>query len=269
MFFFQSKLLDVLLSPLAWGMILLALAVPWRRPRRRATWKKRRIFGALGILVLWVFSTELVSNALFHHLEHEVTPSYRPDKVYDAVVLLGGMGDERVEAETGQIALNDNVERLIATHRLLADGKARYAILSGAASSAALAEHSEARILARQLALWGISPSRLILEEKARNTHENALFSRQIAVEHGFANVVIVTSAFHMPRSIECFTAVDFPVDSFITDYRAHEVGLTRANELLPRAAWLTVSTEYFRERLGLWVYRLQGYAKPGVLTPP
>ncbi len=250
-------------------MILLVLAVPWRRPRRRSAWKRRRIFGALGVLVLWIFSTEYVSNALFRHLEHEATASYRPEKTYDAVVLLGGAGDERIEAELGQISLNDNVERLIATHRLLADGKAHYAILSGAASSPALAEHSEARILARQLALWGIAPSRLILEEKARNTHENALYSRQIAIEHGFANVVIVTSAFHMPRAIECFTAVDFPVDSFITDYRAHEVELSRANELLPRAVWLNVSTEYFRERFGLWVYRLQGYAKPGALTPP
>lgn len=269
MFFFLSKVLDVLLTPLAWGLILIVLAVPWRRPRRRATWKRRRLLGGLGLFVLWLFSTDFVSNALFHHLEHEATPTFRADKVYDAVVLLGGVGDERIESDTGQISLNDNVERLVATHRLLADGRARYAILSGAASSVAFAEHSEARILARQLVLWGISPSRLILEERARNTHENALYSREIAIDRGFANVVIVTSAFHMPRSIECFTAVDFPVDSFITDYRAHDVALNRAAELLPRVSSLLVSSEYFREVFGLWVYRVKGFAKPGVLTPP
>lgn len=269
MFFVLSKILDVFLSPIGWVLVLFALAIPWRRPRRRATWKRRRIFGALAIFLLWFFSTEVVANALFHRLEHEATPSYHPEKTYDAVVLLGGAGDERVEAELGQMAFNDNVERLIATHRLLADNKARYAILSGAASSPALAEHSEARILARQLALWGISPSRLILEEKARNTHENALYSREIAVEHGFANVVIVTSAFHMPRAKECFTAVDFPVDTFITDYRAHADGLYRVGDFLPRTAALNTSAEYFRERFGLMIYRLQGYAKPGDLTPP
>lgn len=258
-----------MLSPLGWALVLLLLAVPWRRPRRRASWKRRRIFGALGLLVLWFFSTGAVANWLFYRLEHQATASYRPEKVYDAVVLLGGAGEEQVERETGQLAFNDNVERLIATHRLLADNKARYAILSGAASSPANTEHSEARILARQLVLWGIAPSRIILEERARNTHENALYSREIAVEHGFASVVMVTSAFHVPRAIECFTAVDFPVDSFITDYRSHESSLNRINDLLPRTSALDESAAYFRERFGLTIYRLQGYAKPGALTAP
>lgn len=267
MFFVLSKLLDVFLSPVGWVLLLLALAVPWRRPRRRARWRRQRIFGGLAVLVLWAFSTDLVSNTLFHRLEHQVESTNVPSQVYDAVVLLGGAGDERVEAETGQLAFNDNVERLVATHRVLADGHARFAILSGAANEAALADHSEARMLARQLALWGIAPSRLILEEQARNTRENALYSREIAIQRGFAKVLVITSAFHMPRAVECFGGVGMPVDTLLVDYRAHERAEPFPRMLLPRAHYFAVSSEYFREVFGLMVYRWQGYARTPIKT--
>lgn len=268
MFFVLSKLLDILLTPVGWVFLLLAFAIPWQRPRRRGRFRRQRICGALAVFVLWFFATDFVSNALFNHLEHQVVSTNRPEEVYDAVVLLGGAGDERVEAETGQLAFNDNVERLIATHRVLLDGHARFAILSGAASSTTLADHSEARSLARQLVLWGIPPSRLILEEQARNTHENALYSKQIAIERGFAKVLIITSAYHMPRSIECFGGVGMPVDTLMTDFRGHKHAMPFPESVIPRASYLAQSTQALREIFGLQIYRLQGYAKPPIKMP-
>jgi uncharacterized SAM-binding protein YcdF (DUF218 family) len=266
-FFILSKLLDVFLSPLGWALVLLAFAIPWRRPRRRSRWKRQRVFGALSLLVLWIFSLEPVSNTLFHHLEHQVESTNVPTQVYDAVVLLGGAADERAEAETGQLSFNDNVERVIATHRVLSEGHARFAILSGAASEAAMADHSEARMLARQLVQWGIPPGRLILEERARNTHENAVYSKEIAIQRGFAKVLIITSAFHMARAVECFGAVGVPVDTLIVDYRAHRHADGFPKSLLPRASALDESSAYFREVFGLWIYRWQGYAKTPIKT--
>ena len=267
MFFLLSKLLDVALSPIGWVLVLLALAIPWRRPRRRARWKRQRLFGGLALFVLWFFSTEVVANALFHRLEHQVESTNQPNEVYDAVVLLGGVGEERIEVESGQLAFNDNVERLIATHRVLADGHARFAILSGAAAFPDLAAHSEARMLARQLALWGIAPSRLILEEQALNTHENATYSKEIAIQRGFAKVLIITSAFHMPRAVECFGAVGMPVDTLVVDYRAPERTRGFPNSILPRTAFFDMSSAYFRELFGLYIYRFQGYARPPIKT--
>jgi uncharacterized SAM-binding protein YcdF (DUF218 family) len=267
-FFFLSKVFDVLLTPPGWLLVLLALAIPWRRPRRRSAWKRRRVFGVLAIAVAYVFSIDLVSNTLFHHLEAQAVTTDRPEEVYDAVVLLGGMGDERVEAETGQLSFNDNVERLIATHRALADNHARYAILSGAAMDKSLTNYSEARTLARQLVLWGISPTRLILEEQARNTHENALYSKQIAIERGFAKVLIITSAFHMHRSVECFGGVGMPVDTLAADFRSHSGPAPFPESIMPRASSWLESASYFRETSGLYIYRLQGYAKPPIKMP-
>lgn len=217
--------------------------------------------GVAGLLLLLVFATDPVSNALAYWLEHAATSSYRADEVYDAVVLLGGVSDERVFAETGQVAYNDNVERLVATHRLLADGRARFAIVSGGSSLDLGADAREARVLARQLVAWGIDPSRLLLEEESRNTHENAVFSQRVARAHGFDKVLVVTSAFHMRRAGECFEAVGWKVDTLAVDYRAY--GKTASQASLPRATTLADSEKTLREIFGLYIYRARGYAKP------
>ncbi len=263
MFFVLSKLLDIFLSPYTWGVLLLAVAVPWRRPRRPERWKRRRLAGVAGLVVLLFFSLEPVANRLFYRLEHATPSTYRPDETYDVVILLGGLGDERVAMETGQPAFNDNVERLIATHRLLAEGRARFAIVSGGPEHPDLAEFSEARVLARQIVAWGVDPSRVILEDEARNTRENAVYSQRIVNERGFQKVLIVTSAFHMPRAAECFEAVGMKVDRLAVDFRAHAQHSPGAGSWLPRVAYLAHSTATIREMAGLHIYRFQGYAKP------
>jgi uncharacterized SAM-binding protein YcdF (DUF218 family) len=263
-FFVLSKILDILLSPFTWGLIFVLLSIPWRTPRP-GRWKRRRAFALIGVGVLLVFALEPVSNSMMYRLERKVPPTYKDDVVYDVVILLGGVGDERVEAETGQPAYNDDVERLVATHRLLADNRARFAIVSGAAEHPSLIEHGEARMLGRQIALWGVDPSRVIIEEKARNTRENAVYSEQIVRERGFEKVLIVTSAFHMRRSLECFNAVGLRVDTYPVDYRAHSDKTPGSDSLLPRTHFLADSTKTLHEMAGLYIYRARGYAKPSL----
>lgn len=262
-FYLLSKLLDVLLSPYTWGVALLAAAVPWRGGARAARrWRLRRALGALGVAVLVLASMPPVSNAMLWRLERASPSTYRDDVTYDAVVLLGGLVDEEAMEASGQASYNDNVERLVATHRLLRAGKARYAILSGAALDEELRPYGEAVVLARQLEDWGIAPDRLVVEDKARNTRENAVYSQQIARARGFERVLIVTSAFHMVRAAECFAAVDMKVDTLAVDYRAHARAREGLARWLPRAQQLATSVAVFREVFGRAVYRVQGYGK-------
>ena len=264
MFFLLSKILDVFLAPITWAMVCFAVAVPWRRPRRPLrAWRRQRIAGVLGFVLLFGFASRPVANALTYHLERATRSTIRPDVTYDAVVLLGGISDEHVVAEMHQPAYNDNVERLVATHRLLADGRARFAIISGAPEDPGLAAYSEARALAQQLVDWGIDPARILLEERARNTYENAVYSKAVAEAHGLKSVVIVTSAFHMRRAEECFVAAHFPVDTFMVDFRVPTERHFSSEWLMPRASYLYQSSAMLRELFGFWIYRLRGYASP------
>ncbi|MDB4938238.1 MAG: putative rane protein [Labilithrix sp.] len=261
MFFYLSKILDLFFSPHTWGLVFLAAVVPWRmRAARR--WRRRRAFGIAALVMLVTFSSSPVANTMLWRLEHATTPTYRDDVTYDAVVLLGGVVDEEVTAESGQPSYNDNVERVIMTHRLLRDGKARNAIVSGATLDPKLAAFGEAVVLGRQLEDWGIAKDRIIIEDKALNTRENAVYAKEIARARGFERVLIVTSAFHMARAVECFAAVDMKVDTLSVDYRAREHANIGFERWLPRAQSLAESAAVLRELSGRAIYRLRGYGK-------
>ena len=255
MFYFLSKILDVLFTPLAWSVALIALGLFGREP---AWW--RRGLSVLGLAVLVGFSLEPVSNALLASLEDPPLRTYRPDLTYDVVVLLGGVVEDRVQATWGQRSFNEDNERLLETYDLLKQGHARYAIASSGPVSASRAEVVEARALKDQLVAWGIAEGRVLVEDKSRNTYENAVESASIVRARGWKSVLVVTSAFHMPRAYGCFREVLLDVDTLPVDFRSYKSPYT--GELIPRADHLARSTVALREWLGRGVYRLRGYSR-------
>lgn len=109
--------------------------------------------------------------------------------------------------------------------------------MSGAAIGPEYEHLGEGRMLAKQLALWGMDTSRVIEEDKARNTRENAVYAAEVVRARGFARVLIVTSAYHMPRSIECFNAVGLKVDALAVDYHVDHCGAFFADAAAPLRA--------------------------------
>jgi uncharacterized SAM-binding protein YcdF (DUF218 family) len=192
-----------------------------------------------------------VSNGILYAMEHDAPSTYRGDVTYDAVILLGGLTDEDVTRQSGQPAYNDNVERLLMTHRLLRDGKARFVVPSGGMN--------EANLMAEQLRDWGVAHERIVVEDRARNTRENAVYSAEIVRQRGWSKILIVTSAFHMRRSAGCFNAVGLDFDTLAVDYRATREARTWFQ---PRAQFFAVSAAMIRELAGRFIYRLQGYSK-------
>ena len=250
MFFFLSKTIDTLLSPLTWAVVLVAIGL--------AKWRLRWVAG-VGLGVLLLFSFEPFENALFYALERSAPNTFRDDVTYDAVILLGGAVDR--SSEPGRPSYNDNVERLLETYDLLRTEHARFAIVSGGATDIVVRSPVEADVLGQQLIAWGVAPERVLIEPRARNTHENAVLSRSIAVEKGFARLLVVTSAFHMSRALGCFRAVGLPVDTLPVDYRAYDPARF-SGSWLPRSTYLERSTMVLREWFGHGVYRIEGYAK-------
>jgi uncharacterized SAM-binding protein YcdF (DUF218 family) len=229
-----------------------------------ATWKvARRRPGALapalaGVAILWLFSTEVVADALWSVTERGVRSTMRAGVEYDAVVLLGGMVDEEATAASGAPAYNDSIERLLSTRELLATGRAKNVLITGGSVSSSGVV--EARLLSDELVRMGIARERIVTEEASRNTRENALFSRKIVDERGFHSLILVTSAFHMPRALGCFRKVGLAPDVLPVDYRAYPLG--RALGVFPRSGELMISAGALRELFGRLVYRLRGYSE-------
>lgn len=260
MFFVLSKVLDVFLSPYTWGVLLLIAATPWG-VRGAKRFRRRRAFGVAALLVFIVAGLPPLPDALTLRVERAGPSTYRAGVTYDAVVLLGGIVDEISTAQHGQPAYNDSVERLIVTHRLLREGKARTVIVS-AGTNPAFPSAGEAVVLARQLTDWGIAPERIIIEDRARNTRENAINTQAIATERGFMDVLVVTSAFHMARAAGCFAAIGMRVDTLPVDFRAHEHSGASLADWIPRADAFVDTSSILHEAFGLLVYRVRGYSK-------
>ncbi len=252
MFYALSKTLDVLLTPLGWALCWGLLAVLGKTPVTR--WA-----AFASVFVLYVFSVDYVANDLLYRLESSAPRTIRADVHYDAVILLGGPVDHGATQTFHVTNYGDSVERLLTTFDLLRTDRASNVIVTGG-TGAPGDDVVEARVLAAQLESWGISASRILLEDRSVNTREDALFSKHIVEQHGFKTVLVVTSAFHMPRALDCFRAVGLAVDTLPVDYRSHDRQFHQT--FIPRADALVLSTLAVREFAGRWIYRIVGYGK-------
>lgn len=257
MFFLASKTLDLLLDPWWWVAVPLLLGtVLFARGKKRAG----AVASTVGLVLLFVLSLPFVASRLWQHLEADAVSTMRDDVTYDVVVLLGGTVSA-FGASADEVSWGDNVDRLTVTFDLLRSGRARSVIVSGGALRDGIP--TEAEFLARQLEAWGISKERILVEVEARNTVENAQRSKALIEARGFRSVLIVTSAFHMPRSLGCFRAVGLDPDTRAVDFRMRAPDADA--HWLPRVTYLSDVSQVVHELAGRLVYRLTGKSKPAV----
>jgi uncharacterized SAM-binding protein YcdF (DUF218 family) len=105
----------------------------------------------------------------------------------------------------------------------------------------------------------GIAKDRLIMERRSRNTYENAVFSKAIASPKQGERWLLVTSAYHMPRSIGLFRKAGFAVEPYPVDWRV-------GNEAADILSFSNIAVDGLgrtdiavREWMGLVAYRLAG----------
>jgi len=104
----------------------------------------------------------------------------------------------------------------------------------------------------------GVAPGRVVTEDRSRNTWENAVFSRRIAMPKLGERWLLVTSAYHMPRAVGVFQKAGFVVEAYPVDWR------TRGTRDLLRPSatvgdGLRRTDTAVREWSGLLIYWLSG----------
>jgi uncharacterized SAM-binding protein YcdF (DUF218 family) len=119
----------------------------------------------------------------------------------------------------------------------------------------------EAAAMLEFLSDLGVSEERVLSEGRSRNTRENALEVRRLVSSRDLKRLILVTSALHMPRAIATFRAAGMDVIPAPTDFDVVERRERTPLDFLPDAGALEESSGAFREHLGLWVYRKQGWA--------
>lgn len=88
---------------------------------------------------------------------------------------------------------------------LYKQGHATKLILSGAARDGLA---SNALVMRLEASKSGVPNEAVIMEEKAYNTYENALYAKEIVLSHNIRNIILVSSPYHQRRVYETFRSI-------------------------------------------------------------
>jgi uncharacterized SAM-binding protein YcdF (DUF218 family) len=262
MFIFLSKLLPNFVYPLGLVCIFIILAlILYRKP----AWQ--RLVLLLALVVLWLGSTRWIALGMVRSLEWRYLPMTQMPSA-DAIVLLGG-GTESAEYPRQTVELNSSGDRVLYAAWLYKQGKAPHILLSGGLIDWLDTGSTPAEDMAVILDMMGVPKEALWLESTSRNTYENAVNSRKFLNEKGINRIILVTSALHMPRSVDLFKHQGFDVIPAPTDYSVTQAAWQRLTDpnlatqllnLMPNIDNLSSVTRALKEYLGMLVYRLRGW---------
>lgn len=257
-FLFFSKLLPIFIYPLGLASLLLfvTLILAWKYPR----WTPFPV--AFALVILLISSNAWVSAALIYSLESRYPPLMNPP-VVDGIVVLGG-ATKNPEPPRLMVDVNEHGDRLFYAAQLYHQQKAPKVILAGGRINWGRTGGSEAADMASLLTILGVPPEVMIEEPLSLNTYENAVNVQTILQESDIKTILLVTSAFHMPRSMAIFhklgiDAIAAPTDFLVTKtYNSSFEGFIL--NILPDANRLSLTTLALKEYIGMVIYRLKGW---------
>lgn len=263
MFFFLSKLLPLFVYPLglACVMMLLALLLLWKRPAIAAAAL------LVGFLALMAGGNGWVCASLVRSLEQQHVPTEELPEA-GAIVVLGGATRSPVPPRPW-VEVNEAGDRTLYGARLYQQGKAPYVVLSGGRIRWRGEVGSEAADMAEIVGAMGVPDTAILLDPSSLNTRQNAENVKVLLDERDIDEILLVTSAIHMPRSLLVFrklgiSATPAPTDFLMTDDAVaamSDSGEAIALNVLPDAQRLALTTRVLKEYLGILVYRLRGWA--------
>jgi uncharacterized SAM-binding protein YcdF (DUF218 family) len=250
--FVMSKLLSAITQPLFWLAVwwalalLLALSAHWRRSALGALWAGWVVLGLLGFTA--------VPDALLRPLENRY-PQPAADAVgrhVGLIVLGGATGHPNVFLAHGQVPLGDAAERMSLPVGLMRQHTHLQLVFSGGEGRLLATGTTEAELARAFYQQQGVDMARVTLESGSRNTRENARQVAQLLGPRCQQPWLLVTSAWHMPRSMAEFQAVGCNVTPYPVNFLiGHTTPLTEYALADSLQRWQTALHEW----LGLRVY--------------
>jgi uncharacterized SAM-binding protein YcdF (DUF218 family) len=252
MFFILSKVLAFLLMPVTWLFILLI----WSWLTKDADRKRRLRIAA--VVVLAIFSNRFLLDRVMH--AWEVNAVAEPPKgSYDAIIVLGGVSswDDQLQ----RIQFSRGSDRLMQAVALWRKGVAPKLVFTGGSGSVRHQEYREGVFVQQYLRSIGMPDSAMVFETKSRNTHENAAFTKPLlASDAPGGKYLLVTSAYHMRRSLGCFEKEGIHVVPYSTDRYSGPMRYDLDYLLLPDSAPLSDWEILMHEWFGCITYKMSGY---------
>jgi uncharacterized SAM-binding protein YcdF (DUF218 family) len=248
MFFILSKILDFLLQPLCWIFLLLGFAYFTRFSKRLL---------AITIALLLMMTNGWFVNQCY--LAYE-TPQTSLKKPYQwCIILGGGMMRSGEGYRTGETA-----DRFVQPLLLYKKGLVKKLLITGGnvnIKGLKMDDTQESKKVKEVLIAMGVAEKDIYLEENARNTHENATYTKKMLVPYLAEEMVLVTSAMHMPRAKACYIKEGIKVVVYPADIKKKDTPSGILDLVIPQERNLSKFAELIREMTGFVIYKVVGFA--------
>jgi uncharacterized SAM-binding protein YcdF (DUF218 family) len=254
MFFALSKILAFFISPFTMVCILFIVSVLIRNLK----WKKRIFWIAFSMLIF--FSNEFIANEFMSawEIEAKAFNQMRPYKlgiVLTGATISGLHPDDRIYFHRG-------ADRVVHTVQLYKLGLIEKILISGGTGKLGGEVEPEANKFKKVMLLMEVSEKDIIIENETRNTAESAIEVRKILVTLGYSekDCILVTSAFHMRRSLAAYRQAGLVLESFSTDFYSHPRGFYPDTFLVPQLEAMQKWNKLAKEWVGMIAYKIVGY---------
>ena len=243
---YLHKILPLLVSPLSIVLIIILIG----------TFFKSKKISLLGLLILIFCSVPIISNKLIFYLEKDYSlQSVKDVTKADAIVVLSGMISTINSKEKLSYEFNDSIDRILSGIDLFKEDKASFLILTNGKMPWSVGI-PEGEYLKDFSIKYGIPEDRILLTDNVQNTDQEAISVKKL-LKTNEANIILVTSAFHMPRAKKVFEAANIKVIPFAVDFKTPIKKITII-DFIPSADSLKDTSHFFREMIGRLYYNLK-----------
>lgn len=250
MFTLKKIVAPFLLPP---GLFILAIVLVSLLMVYRKRWKLGVVNLTVGLL-LWALSTVPAANFLLQGLESDVSFPANPSG--DVIILLGGGIIDRVPDLTGTAVPTPlMMGRIVTAVRLYQRLRLPIIVTGGRVfDDGALAE---APVVRRFLVDLGVPEKMVTLEDRARDTAQNARLTAAICRQLGFSRPILLTAAYHLKRAGMAFDAAGMKYTPFPAYFLGSRNTPFTWRHLLPQASVFSASANALHEYLGILYYRM------------
>ncbi len=223
--------------------------------------KRGKRVAIASFIFLYLISNQILSDQIVKWWEG-LTPYPNISKTYKVgVVLTGGM-TKYYSKKNDIVGEGFSSDRAVLAFQLYKQGKIQNILITGGVGTLrdpqkGVSEGQSTKILLHKM---GVDSAHIFLETEAVNTRANAVNSAKILKEKFQTNeCLLITSAFHLPRSVGCFRKVGINVVPVPCHYLQRQI-VVWFDKLAPDEVSLCNFYYIWHEAVGYLVYKISGY---------
>ena len=248
MFFILSKILSFLIKPTFWILLLFISSLIFKNKRKKLIY--------ITLFSFWFFGNGYIVDMVYRSWEVRTISVDEMEKTYDYGIVLGGFSG--YEHAINRVEFNECGDRLFSSIQLYKLGKIEKILISGGNGQLINEGYKEADWSKNFLIDCGIPEADIVIENKSRNTWENAKFTSELLKQDGEIDILLITSSWHMKRASYCFTNNYMKVNPFSTDYTWKSTSFDLEYILFPSSDAFEKWETLIKEMIGNLVYRIQ-----------